>query len=145
MVRVNIIEPGALADQHLVAEYRELLMLLGSVRKNPLMNSVGAHFMKNPIRYFSDKLSYIEKRHAKLRAEMKRRGFAPKITPRMSIYPRTRKHDFAPNKTQLREIKKRLIERLRNPPRDGFYKYYRKDVPTAFLVRLVQEAQALCA
>ena len=35
MVRVNIINPNKLADQHLIAEYNEILMLLGYVRKYP--------------------------------------------------------------------------------------------------------------
>jgi hypothetical protein len=33
MVRVNLISPSKLADQHLIAEYDEILMLLGYVHR----------------------------------------------------------------------------------------------------------------
>ena len=35
MVRINLIHPKKLADQHLIAEYNEILMLLGHVKKFP--------------------------------------------------------------------------------------------------------------
>ena len=35
MVRINLVEPKKLADQHLIAEYDEILMLLGYVRRYP--------------------------------------------------------------------------------------------------------------
>gem|GEM_PF-6983141 len=40
LVRVNLLPPRVLADQHLVAEYREIFMLLGHVRKYPAVNNV---------------------------------------------------------------------------------------------------------
>ncbi|MBT3297743.1 hypothetical protein HN385_02370 [archaeon] len=35
MVRINLIQPKYLADQHLIAEYNEILMLLKHVKKHP--------------------------------------------------------------------------------------------------------------
>jgi hypothetical protein len=35
MVRVNLIEPRRLSDQHLLAEYNEILMLFGYIKKFP--------------------------------------------------------------------------------------------------------------
>ena len=33
MTRINIIEPAELTDQHLIAEYREIFMVGGSLRR----------------------------------------------------------------------------------------------------------------
>jgi hypothetical protein len=87
MVRVNLLEPSALSDQHLIAEYSEILRLLGYVRKHPEVNSRDAHFLRNPVRYFSDKLPH--------------------------------------------------------PPRKHFYKYYRKNVSTRFLVGLIRKGKTM--
>ena len=37
MVRINLINPKSLADQHLIAEYNEILMLLGHIDKFPII------------------------------------------------------------------------------------------------------------
>jgi len=34
MTRINIIDPSELYDQHLIAEYREIFMVAGSLKKN---------------------------------------------------------------------------------------------------------------
>jgi deoxyribonuclease (pyrimidine dimer) len=39
MVRINLIKPNYLTDEHLIAEYNEILMLLGYVRKYPKLNN----------------------------------------------------------------------------------------------------------
>ena len=141
MVRVNILEPRALSDQHLIAEYSEILRLLGYVRKHREVSSEGAHFLKRPVKYFSDKLAYLGKRHALLRAEAQRRGFNCRIIPDMECYPKRRKQEFKPNAKQVREIKARITLRLRNPPWKDFYHYYRKKVQTSFLVGLIRKAK----
>jgi len=142
MVRINLLEPSALSDQHLIAEYREILLLLGYVRKHEKLSSEGAHFMKQPVKFFGDRLTYLERRHALLRKEMRKRGFRPRIVPSMRGYARGRKRDFIPDAKQVREIKARIANRLRHPPWKGFYHYYRKKVPTSFLVGLVRKAKA---
>lgn len=141
MVRINLLEPGALSDQHLVAEYHEILLLLGYVRKHPRVNSKNAHFLINPVRYFSDKLAYLEERHRLLREEMKRRGFKPRKLPRTSMFPKKRFKKFIPNKTQMQEIKARISYRLRNPPFKGFYHYYGEKEATKKLVERVMKAK----
>jgi len=143
MVRVNILEPKALSDQHLIAEYSEILRLLGYVRKHPEVSSANAHFMKQPVKYFSDKLRYLKRRHAMLKAEMGRRGFHPRITPDMGCYAKEKMKEFSPDKRQVYEIKRRIISRLRNPPWKGFYKYERRNVPAEFLIRLIRKAKPI--
>jgi len=141
MVRVNILEPSALSDQHLIAEYSEILRLLGYVRKHPEISSRDTHFMKQPVKYFSDKLLYLKRRHSLLKSEMKRRGFRPMITPDMKCYSKSRMREFSPDGKQVAQIKRRIITRLRHPPWKGFYRYERKNVKTGFLVGLVRKAR----
>ena len=141
MVRVNLIEPSALSDQHLIAEYSEILRLLGFVRKHPDVEGEGTHFLRQPVKYFSGKLRYLAKRHALLRKEMANRGFRHSLVPVLKFYPKKRLKDFSPDKKQVREIKRRLIERLQKPPRKNFYRYHSQKVATAFLVELVRRAK----
>ena len=48
MVRINIIEPRKLADQHLIAEYNEILMLFGYVRKHPRRENIPERYLLGP-------------------------------------------------------------------------------------------------
>ena len=82
MTRINIVEPSELTDQHLIAEYRELFMVAGSLRRT-LKSKVGYRESKVPKRYtlnqghvyfFYNKGKYLHKRYTELRNEMKKRG-----------------------------------------------------------------------
>ena len=62
MTRINIVEPSELTDQHLIAEYREIFMVAGSLNRT-LNSKVGVDIQKiKPIhdisalssRFFSD-------------------------------------------------------------------------------------------
>ena len=74
MVRVNLIPPRKLADQHLIAEYNEILMLLGYVRKYPMTEEIPKNYClgKGHIKFFKNKLLYLKKRHENLKNEMKK-------------------------------------------------------------------------
>ena len=39
MTRINIVEPSELTDQHLIAEYREIFMVAGSLRRTLVSKS----------------------------------------------------------------------------------------------------------
>ena len=57
MVRINIINPKKLADQHLVAEYNEILMLIGHIKKFPKINNPPKNYTldKGHINFFKNK------------------------------------------------------------------------------------------
>ncbi|MBN1157597.1 endonuclease, partial [Candidatus Woesearchaeota archaeon] len=84
MVRINLVEPKKLTDQHLVAEYNEILMLIGHVRKHPEIKAMPKEYIlgKGHILFFKNKLVYLKKRHELIKNEMLRRGFKPKKTIR---------------------------------------------------------------
>lgn len=82
-MRINVIDPMYLADQHLVAEYRELKMLPKSLVRS-LNSKHGLDLNKVPKEYtlnkghgyfFYDKIQFIIDRFELLLIEMKRRGF----------------------------------------------------------------------
>ena len=139
MVRINLIDPKALADQHLVAEYNEILMLLGYVRKNPEPKDIPKDYClgKGHIIFFKDKLWYLKKRHEKLKTEMKKRGFNPEKTIKLKEFSKKLCNDWVPKKKDKDMIKKRLIEKIRKKP--GYYRYYSKEKSVNFFVRLVKD------
>ena len=50
MTRINIIDPAELTDQHLIAEYREITMVPGSLNRT-LNSKIGYKESKVPKRY----------------------------------------------------------------------------------------------
>ena len=85
MTRINIIDPSELTDQHLIAEYREITMVPGSLNRT-LNSKIGYKESKVPKRYtlngghvyfFYNKGKYLDKRYHELINEMKQRGFNP--------------------------------------------------------------------
>jgi deoxyribonuclease (pyrimidine dimer) len=85
MVRINIINPKFLADQHLIAEYNEILMLFGYVRKHPnthfkQLNKIPESYKlgQGHILFFKNKLKYLERRFEQVKKEMSKRNFVGK-------------------------------------------------------------------
>ena len=85
MTRINIISPDELTDQHLIAEYREITMVPGSLRRT-LVSKTGYTESKVPKKYtlnaghvyfFYNKGKYLYNRYQELISEMKDRGFTP--------------------------------------------------------------------
>ena len=83
MTRINIVEPSELTDQHLIAEYREIFMIAGSLKRT-LMSKSGYDKSKVPKKYtlnkghvyfFYNKGKYLNNRYQKLILELKKRGF----------------------------------------------------------------------
>ena len=93
MTRINLIEPSELTDQHLIAEYREIFMVGGSLKRT-LVSKNGYQESKVPKKYtlnaghvyfFYNKGKYLDKRYKELITEMKKRGFNPDKT---RIFPK---------------------------------------------------------
>lgn len=88
MTRINCVDPTTLHQKHLVAEYREIPRIFALVRKHvesgkkliaPTEYTLGTGHVK----FFYDKLGYIDTRYSQLIAEMKRRGYTPSYTNNM--------------------------------------------------------------
>jgi len=113
MVRVNLINPEYLADQHLIAEYDEILMLISHTKKYPpnikTKIPLGYCLGKGHINFFKNKLGYLKKRHAELAEEMKKRGFQTNKQVDLTGISKELHQDYKPLEHDLKIIKERLI------------------------------------
>ena len=138
MVRVNLINPKKLADQHLIAEYNEILMLLGYVKKYPKVIDIPKKYCleKGHIKFFKNKLIYLQKRHDIIKKEMFTRGFKPTKKILLSKFKKSLKQDWKPKKGDLQIIKQRLREKIKLKP--NYYKYYGKKKSQKFFLELLK-------
>ena len=125
MTRVNLVDPMKLADQHLVAEYREIFMI-GSALQRSLGSKAGVkdipeNFTLNTghIKFFYDKGEYLSKRYDCLIEEMKRRGMSPDPTRKFKReqWPDELYNDWQPTARDIEIIEQRLKQKISKKPR----------------------------
>lgn len=81
MTRINVIDPSVLTDQHLMAEYRELPMVMAALRRSltakrgipPIPPKYTLN--KGHVTFFYNKGLYLRARYAALIAELVDRGY----------------------------------------------------------------------
>lgn len=143
MVRINIINPRYLTDQHLVAEYNEILMLFGYVRKHS-----HTHFNQVPksyrlgqghILFFKNKLKYLEIRFETIKKEMRRRGFCGTKNIDFKGIDKNLINDWKPLGLDKEIIKNRLIEKINLKP--DYYRYYGEYKTKKFFVNMIKNAK----
>ena len=127
MTRINLVPPRELTDQHLIAEYREIFMVAGSLRRT-LLSKNGFQESRVPKKYtlnkghvyfFYNKGQYLHKRYLDLISEMKKRGFSPsdnrtfpdKIFINNNLY-----NDWMPDRDDLLLIRKRINQKIKMKP-----------------------------
>lgn len=146
MVRINIIGPEYLSDQHLIAEYNEILMLFGYVKKHPHTHFNQLH--KIPISYklgeghilfFKSKLKYLERRHNIIKIEMKKRDFVCRMSVNSSDFDKRLVNDWEPSAQDKEIIKKRIIEKINLKP--NYYRYYGEYKPQEFFIEMIKNAK----
>ncbi len=132
MTRINLIDPKKLADQHLLAEYRELPRIFGAVKKKLEQwkkIKVGKQYKMWTwhVIFFYDKLLFLQKRFEKLAKECQKRGFNIKFSGYdISDFPLEYKKDFNPTKQDIEISIKRIQEKIISKP--NFYKFYWKKI-----------------
>jgi len=138
MVRVNLIDPKKLTDQHLIAEYNELLMLSSYIGKYPNTDNTPKKYClgKGHMRFFKNKVLYIKKRHEAIKTEMKKRGFKTNKTINLQDFRKENKHDWEPCGKDLEIAKKRIISKLKSKP--NYYRYYGEYKPFSFFIKLLR-------
>lgn len=124
MVRINLIHPSKLTDQHLIAEYNEILMLQGYARKFPSLEGIPEKYVlgKGHIKFFKNKLKYLKDRHESIKLEMKKRGFKTLKSIKLNGFSKAHKKDWNPEERDIIIIKNRLKEKLTKRPE--WYRYY---------------------
>jgi deoxyribonuclease (pyrimidine dimer) len=139
-MRINIVPPSELMDQHLMAEIREIKMLPKSLVRS-LNSKKGVDFNSLPTKYtmgtghgkfFYDKLLFIIKRFFKLLEEADKRNFKLQestkslfdIDYEYSPYLLDARlfNDYTPSDEDLEVNRSRIRDRLNEKPE--FYKYY---------------------
>ena len=134
MTRINIIDTTELTDQHLIAEYREIFMVAGSLRrtlvsKNGYQESkVPKHYTLNSghVYFFYNKGKYLHNRYNQLIDEMKRRGFKPnsdRVFPKEVFIDNNLYNDWLPRVEDYNVIKQRIEEKIALKP-----DWYRKTI-----------------
>ncbi len=143
MVRINIIDPKFLADQHLIAEYNETLMLLGYVKKNPELNlkKIPENYKLGPghILFFKNKLEYLNKRFLIIKKEMSKRGFSGNKEIDLSLFKENLVNDWKATNEDKKIIKERLIYKINLKP--NYYRYYKQKKPKDFFIGMIENAE----
>ncbi len=117
MVKINLINPRLLTDEHLRAENLEITYLKSNSKK---FKSVSDSFSlgKGHQVFFKNKLNYLTLRQYDLKTEMVKRGFKASLNLPLIIG----KSEFKPTKENKYIILKRLIEKVKLKP--SYYHYY---------------------
>lgn len=142
MTRINLVHVQELADQHLMAEYRELPRVFNAVRKHVQDGKRVNDFKINPIyllgtghvTFFYNKLQYLVDRHMQLVQECLRRGInIQNIEPNdISDIPTEFCHNYTPCIKEVELSRQRLIEKLKMKPK--WYKYTNVTLPDYVVV-----------
>lgn len=120
MTRINAnIKPEMLIDQHLRAEYREMVRIPNAVIKmgeRVLTKKIPAEFRLGTghVIFFYNKLKFLHRRFNALRDEMNRRGFKTNMDDEMfrhdSLYKHLAYGDLDP--LELTQANKLVVERI---------------------------------
>ncbi|MEM4398440.1 MAG: pyrimidine dimer DNA glycosylase/endonuclease V [Candidatus Nitrosocaldus sp.] len=144
MVRVNLIDSLYLTDQHLIAEYNEILMLISYLRRYPLrhydVTRIPKRFTlgKGHMIFFKDKVLYLKRRHDSIREEMGKRGYVSRRVLSIDGFPSIMLNDWLPDEQDVMLIKSRLVDKVRTKP--WFYTYYGYRLGVDELVSLIEFA-----
>lgn len=116
MTRINLVPPQELCDQHLLAEHRELTRIPNAVARGRFrLDGQPADYKlgEGHVRFFFDKLLFLQKRYAALHAECLARGFKVQNIwpPDLPATPELWR-DYTPTETALQLNRERLRERL---------------------------------
>ena len=127
MTRINIIPTSELADQHLVAEYRELFMVGSALQRtlkskncDKTLSSIPEKFTLNTghVKFFYNKGEYLHKRYNEIVEEMKRRGMNPdpERVFKREQWPDELYNDWQPDDQELAIVRQRIQERIDAKP-----------------------------
>jgi len=125
MTRVNVVDVKELTDQHLLAEYREILMVGSSLQRSlrspkwdPKRIPKEYTLNKGHVTFFYDKGLYLLKRYSRLRREMKRRGMRPDKDRHFNLekFPDDMIKDWVPTERDREINRERIANRISEKP-----------------------------
>lgn len=137
MTRINLVPVQELADQHLMAEYRELPRIFGAVRKHVQgekkvkdFNISNTYLLgTGHVTFFYDKLKFLANRHYDLVLECLRRGINISNTGinDISDIPDEWCCEYLPSTTEIELSRSRIIEKIQAKPE--FYRWTSTNKP----------------
>jgi deoxyribonuclease (pyrimidine dimer) len=143
MVRINLIHPKYLADQHLIAEYNETLMLLGYIKRYPKLEleKIPKNYKlgKGHMLFFKNKLQYLQNRFELIKREMKNRGFSGELKINLNRFDKILINDWKSTKEDKEIIKKRLFYKINLKP--NYYRYYKEKKTKNFFINMIKNAK----
>ncbi len=128
MTRINVVPVTELCDQHLLAEHREITRIPSGLFKGVFKYEYADRsqvYVLGPghVKFFTNKLEWLHKRHMQLNIECSKRGF--NMTFRVWKDPLLAKgfafEDWEPDNAALAVNRERIKERMPKKPR--FTKY----------------------
>ena len=133
-MRINCIPVKYLADQHLRAEWVEILMLPAYLKrsiasKEGLKLYEGSEYTLNSghARFFYDKLAYVKDRYEKIGIEMNKRGYKTNPVLDLSMFPKELFNWWVPTEVDQKNNIDRILTRICEKPL--WYTYYGKTFP----------------
>jgi deoxyribonuclease (pyrimidine dimer) len=123
MTRINVVPVEELSQQHLVAEYREITRLPGNLKKSLDRKGKPFNLLEIPpeyvlgpghVKFFYDKMSFLQKRFESLVTEMLKRGYNPTFRDsRIFVVDNPYYNDYNPTTEALELNRQRIKERTR--------------------------------
>ena len=110
MTRINVVPPLILCDEHLLCELREILRIprdlekLSDKGKQPVLSAPGSTYVlgEGHVRFFYDKVRYLEHRYQALLLEAQARGFhATDEWPHHLEWPERLYNSYVPTKEAI--------------------------------------------
>ena len=132
MTRINTIPVISLCDSHVLAEIREITRIPNTIRSGrAIIKDIPPKFTlgKGHVKFFYNKVGYIERRYNELVIECRNRGFD--VEDKSSSFKDIPKHlmnDWHPTPESIQLIQDRISERLSGMK---YVKFYGKEVATA--------------
>ena len=118
MTRINVVPVEELCDQHLLAEARELPRIPNHVanRQGDVNTTLGDYRLgEGHVRFFYDKLNWLERRYNDLLEECKIRGFQVQDRwPKHYVFPNRLRGDYVVTREARAINRQRIDERKLN-------------------------------
>jgi deoxyribonuclease (pyrimidine dimer) len=122
MTRINLVDPSELSREHLIAEYKEIMRLPNNLkkslsRKKPFeMKEIPEQYVLGTghVKFFYDKMKFIQCRFECLLLEMKQRGYVTNFSDSSIFVPNDLRfyNDYRPDPKAIELNRSRITERL---------------------------------
>jgi deoxyribonuclease (pyrimidine dimer) len=122
-VRINCIPVEYLTDQHLRAEWVEMLMLPAFMKRTlkakgyiDIDESIVYKLNTGHAKFFYNKLKYVENRYKQIQTEMRSRGFEANPSLDLSMFPKELFNSWKPSKEDMKVNANRILTRISEKP-----------------------------